>query len=206
MKRLLESYYASWSSRCRGALRTAYTMDGDDIVFRKDFLRFVDRMMVKEDPMILKRTIETDHLTIYIFRKDAENVSAVRAVAQVIAELGDGPEGVSNAAINFAIPGKPLSGGQRFRELCAAYRRQWPGVMIDKFQDAMIAVDLVKAGSHLVAAMQGCSPDRQSHVYKNNRYHFTGDFLSWISASLPEIEKVVYPVTSRKKIFDLENA
>ena len=199
MKRLLESYYASWSSRCRGALRTAYTMDGDDIVFRKDFLRFIDRQFAKGDQMIFRNQIESDHLVIMIFRKDEADISPVRQVANAILKHGDDPEGVPSSAINFAIQGHEHSGGQRFRELCAAYRRQWPGVMIDKFQDAMIAVDLVKAGSHLVAAMQGCSPDRQSHVYKNNRYHFTGDFLSWLRSSLPEIEKVVYPVTSRKK-------
>lgn len=178
---LARAYLASWSARCRGALRTAYTVEGEGVRLRADFLRFIERLMKKEDPMILKRTIETDHLTIYVFRKDAEEVSAVRAVAQVIVELGDDPEGVSNAAINFAIPGKPLSGGQRFREICQAYRRQWPGVM---------EVDRVT----------------ESHVYRNKRYFFNAPFLAWLRTNLDEIERVVYPVTSRIKNIDRENA
>jgi hypothetical protein len=171
---LISEYQASWSGRCRGRARTAYSKGPEGIALRADFCRWLARKMKKEGEMFLQKEIESDHLLIYIFRKDEKEMSAVRAVAEAILKFGDDPEGVPSSAINFAIAGHPHSGGQRAREIFAAYRRQWRGV-----QD-------VKALF-------------REHIFKGNRYYFSPVFLQWLRASLPEIESVVYPVQSRLK-------
>jgi hypothetical protein len=178
MKALSELYQSSWSSRIRGRVRAAFTIDKGELTFKADFLRWIYRRMARGNEMVLKKEIESDNLLILIFRKDAGEQSAVRAVAEAILELGDSPEGMPSAAIHYAIAGHPFSGGQRFREIVAAYRRQWPGMDHDENQ--------------------------LTHIIKKNRYFFNEHFLTWLRASLPEIERVVYPVTTKKR-FSLES-
>jgi hypothetical protein len=164
-------YCSSWT----GHGRRAYRKGKDGIEFSIDFQRWLKRLMIKEGEMILKREVDSEHLLIMFFVKDDCEKSAVRCVAEAILELGNDPAGVSNAAINFAIPGKPLSGGQRFRELVAAYRRQWPSFMIT-------------------------DPIVDSHIFKKNRYFFSKPFMAWLRASLLEIEAVCYPVQTKKRL------
>jgi hypothetical protein len=45
-------------------------------------------------------------------------------------------------------------------------------------------------------------PTHISHTIKKNRYFFNEHFLTWLRASLPEIERVCYPVVSRRKFND----
>jgi hypothetical protein len=175
MTSLSALYASSWTGRGR----RAYRKGKDGIEFSMDFQRWLKRLMLREGEMILKREIDSEHLLIMFFLKDDCEKSAVRCVAEAILELGNDPAGVSNAAINFAIPGKPLSGGQRFREICAAYRRQWPGMHpnnpLGQFDRSI------------------------THVFKKNRYFFHWHFRQWLRASLPEIEKICYPVQAKKK-------
>jgi hypothetical protein len=179
MKSLSTEYQRSWTGRGR----RAYTLKGGDIKFTVDFQRWLKRLMLREGEMILKREVDSEHLLIMFFVKDDCEKSAVRCVAEAILELGNDPEGVSNAAINFAIPGKPLSGGQRFRELVAAYRRQWPGM-----EPASMA------GSWLNLA------EVQSHTFSKNRYTFTRSFLQWLRTNIDDIEAVCYPVQTKKRL------
>jgi len=172
---LISEYQASWSGRCRGRARTAYSEGPEGIAVRADFMRWIYRRMARGNEMVLKQQIESDHLMILIFRKDDRDKSMVRYVAETILELGEDPAGVPTEALHYCVPGHPFSSMQRLRELCAAYRRQWPGFM-------------------------ETDPIVDSHKFKGNRYYFSKQFLAWLRASLPEIEKVVYPVTIKRKI------
>jgi hypothetical protein len=180
MNRLASLYQLSWSSRIRGRVRAAFTVDGGELTFKADFMRWLSRRMERRGEMVLKKEIESDNLLILIFRKDAGEQSAVRAVAEAILELGDSPEGMPSAAIHYAIAGHPFSGGQRFREIVAAYRRQWPGILDGRWK----------------------FPAVKSHSIKKNRYYFSEAFLQWLRASLPEIERVCYPVQTKKRFRD----
>jgi hypothetical protein len=179
MHDLAAAYRASWSSRIRGRVRAAYMIDKGELAFKADFMRWLSRRMERRGEMVLKKEIESEHLLIYIFRKDDEKIHPVRQVAQAILEFGRDPEGMPSSAIHYAIAGHPFSGGQRFREIVAAYRRQWPGFLT-------------------------ADPIVDSHVIKKNRYYFRQPFLAWLKANLEEIERVVYPVTTKKR-FSLES-
>lgn len=150
--------------------------------------------------MILQRQIETEHSIIYVFRKDAVGISPVRAVAEAILKFGDDPAGMPSSAINFAIAGHPHSGGQRFREICQAYRRQWPGMAADASGVGLQFIESISADKNGGRYTHVSFPS--SHVVLKNRFHFSPGFLSWLRASLPEIECVVYPIQSRRKFKD----
>jgi hypothetical protein len=186
MNRLAHLYQLSWSSRIRGRVRAAYMIDKGELAFKADFMRWIYRRMARGNEMVLKKEIESDNLLILIFRKDAGEQSAVRAVAEAILELGDSPEGMPSAAIHYAIAGHPFSGGQRFREIVAAYSRQWPGI----------------TAAGIINGVLTFHPTHISHTIKKNRYFFNEHFLTWLRASLPEIERVCYPVVSRRKFND----
>jgi hypothetical protein len=186
MENLASKYRASWSSRIRGRVRAAYTVDKGELTFKADFMRWIYRRMAREGEMVLKQQIDSEHLMILIFRKDAGEQSAVRAVAEAILLWGDDAAGMPSAAIHYAIAGHPFSGGQRFREIVAAYRRQWPGI----------------TAAGIINGVLTFHPTHISHTIKKNRYFFNEHFLTWLRASLPEIERVVYPVVSRRKFND----
>jgi hypothetical protein len=183
---LAADYRSSWSGRCRGRARTAYIIENDELIFRKDFLRWVDRQFIKGGKMIFRNQIESDHLVIMVFRKDEMNLSPVRQVANAILKLGGDPAGMPSSAINWAVQGHPHSGGQRFREICAAYRRQWPGITDYDYQ------------YYAKTGMFPCHIYLISHTIKKNRFHFTASFMSWLRANIDNIESVVYPVTVRR--------
>jgi hypothetical protein len=173
MTSLSALYASSWTGRGR----RAYRKGKDGIEFSIDFQRWLKRLMIKEGEMILKREVDSEHLLIMFFLKDDCEKSAVRCVADAILELGNDPAGVSNAAINFAIPGKPLSGGQRFRELVAAYRREWTGM-----------------------ELEGWPKTRKTHTFKKNHYFFSKPFLAWLKSNIDNIEATVYPVQTKKRL------
>jgi hypothetical protein len=165
-------YRASWTGR----RRRAWTVERGDIKFAAEFQRWIARKMKKEGLMILKREIESEHLKILIFRKDDCEKSMVRYVAETIIALGDDPAGVPSAAIHYAIPGHPFTGTKRFYEITAAYRRQWTGM-----EELYV---------------------KESHTFKSNHYYFSQLFMAWLRTNLPEIERVVYPVTIKKRFHD----
>jgi hypothetical protein len=175
MTSLSDLYQRSWTGRGR----RAYRKGKDGIEFSIDFQRWLKRWMLREGEMILKREVDSEHLLIMFFVKDDCEKSAVRCVAEAILELGNDPAGVSNAAINFAIPGKPLSGGQRFRELVAAYRRQWPGIVRDG---------------------ELFFPHPVAHTFRKNRYYFEPLFVNWLKSNIDNIEATVYPVQTKKRL------
>jgi hypothetical protein len=111
---------------------------------------------------------------ILIFRKDDRDKSMVRYVAETIIALGDDPAGVPTEALHYCVPGHPFSSMQRLRELCAAYRRQWGGM-----EELYV---------------------KESHTFKSNRYYFSQLFMAWLRTNIPEIERVVYPVTIKKRL------
>jgi hypothetical protein len=54
MRDLATAYQLSWSSRIRGRVRAAFTVEGDGVIFKKDFLRWLDRQYNKGEKMILR--------------------------------------------------------------------------------------------------------------------------------------------------------
>jgi hypothetical protein len=176
MKSLSTEYQRSWTGRGR----RAWTIGKGGLVFLKDFLRWLERYVSKGDQMVLQKTIESEHLTILIFRNDDCEKSMVRYVAETILALGDDPAGVPTEALHYCVPSHPFSSMQRLRELVAAYRRQWPGMHPNNPLGQL---------------------DRSiTHVFKKNRYFFNYYFLQWLRASLPEIEKICYPVQTKKRL------
>ena len=166
-------YSQSWTGRGR----RAFTMEGGRVKLNLDFCRWMIRYFKRKGKMVLYQTIKSEHATILVFKNDDCEKSMVRYVAETILELGEDPEGVPTEALHYCVPGHPFSSMQRLRELCAAYRRQWPGFM-------------------------ETDPIVDSHKFKGNRYYFSKQFLAWLRASLPEIERVVYPVTMKKRFHD----
>jgi hypothetical protein len=171
-------YQRSWTGRGR----RAYIESKSHLILNSDFLRWIFRMFQKEGPMVLQKQFDTDHFTVMIFKRDTIEKSMVRYVVETILALGDDPAGVPTEALHYCVPSHPFSSMQRLREICAAYRRQWPGMHpnnpLGQFDRSM------------------------THVFKKNRYFFNYYFLQWLRASLPEIEAVCYPVTAKKRIIE----
>ncbi len=161
-------YRESWTGRGR----RAWTISKGELIFLKDFLRWLERYILKGEEMVILKTIPTDHLTILIFKNDTCEKSMVRYVAETILALGDDFAGVPTEAIHYAIPGHPFTGAKRFYEITGAYKRQWPG----------IGVILSK-----------------SHFVRKNHFYFTTQFMAWLRSNIDDIERVVFPVTVRRQ-------
>jgi hypothetical protein len=126
--------------------------------------------------MVLQKQFDTDHFTVMIFKRDTIEKSMVRYVVETILALGDDPAGVPTEALHYCVPSHPFSSMQRLREICAAYRRQWPG-----FDDDTLRVSA-------------------SHTFKKNRYHFSPGFMAWLKSNIDDIEAVCYPVQTKKRL------
>ncbi len=163
-------YRESWTGRGR----RAFTMEYGRLKLNLDFCRWMIRYFKREGKMVLYQTIKSEHATILVFKNDDCEKSMVRYVAETILELGEDPAGVPTEALHYCVPGHPFSSMQRLRELCAVYRRQWPGMVTEE-----------------------CSG--YSHTFKKNRYFFQPHFLKWLRSNINDIERVVFPVTVRRK-------
>jgi hypothetical protein len=125
---LVSEYQRSWSGRCRGKARTAYTIGAEGLVLRSDFLRWLRRRAIKnkEAKMVMVQRIEKPGTTVLVFEGNDEGETVEQILAEAICKIAPKNGGmVSSWAIHFCAMHHPFSTTQRLREMKDKFRKWW---------------------------------------------------------------------------------
>jgi hypothetical protein len=163
---LEKEYQNSWSGRCRGRARTAYTIGAEGLELRSDFIRWLGRRAIKnkEAKMILVHRDIKPGTMVLVFEGNDEGKTVEHILAEAICKLAPQNGGmVSSWAIHFCAMRHPFSTTQRLREMKEKFRKWWLG-------------DL----DPMETFIPGCDDFAYRWIPSENMYVFSPHFISWL--------------------------